>query len=76
MALTLYGSPRSRTLRVLWMVQELGLEIQHIPLEWDDPHLKSDAYRKLNPAGAIRRRRILLLARHNIPRLIRKAAQW
>lgn len=53
MALTIYGSPRSRTLRVLWMAAELGLDYEHTPLAFDDPELKSAAFLALNPAGAI-----------------------
>jgi glutathione S-transferase len=53
MALTIYGSPRSRTMRVLWMAAELGLDFEHIPLAFDDPELKSPAFLDLNPAGAI-----------------------
>lgn len=53
MALTIYGSPRSRTQRVLWMAEELGLEFRHEPYEWNDPALKSAAFLALNPAGAI-----------------------
>ena len=53
MALTIYGSPRSRTLRVLWMAAELGLDYQHVSLAFDDPELKSPAFLALNPAGAI-----------------------
>ncbi|MBA4011409.1 MAG: glutathione S-transferase family protein [Phenylobacterium sp.] len=53
MALTIYGSPRSRTIRVLWMAAELGLEYEHVPLEAADPALKSPAFLKLNPAGAV-----------------------
>jgi glutathione S-transferase len=53
MALTIYGSPRSRTLRVLWMAKELGLEYRHEPLEWNDPRLKSAEYLAFNSAGAI-----------------------
>jgi glutathione S-transferase len=53
MALTLYGSPRSRTMRTLWMLAELRLEFTHIPLEWDDPTLKTAGFLALNPAGAI-----------------------
>ena len=53
MALTVYGSPKSRTLRVLWMAEELGLDYEHIPLEWDDPRLKELAFLKINPAGRI-----------------------
>ena len=53
MALVIYGSPRSRTLRVLWMATELGLEYEHIPLAFDDPALKQPAFLRINPAGAI-----------------------
>jgi glutathione S-transferase len=51
--LTIYGSPRSRTLRVLWMAAELGLDFEHVPLAFDDPALKQPAFLRINPAGAI-----------------------
>jgi glutathione S-transferase len=53
MALTIYGSPRSRTMRILWTAAELGLDYEHVPLGFDDPQLKSEAFRRVNPAGAI-----------------------
>jgi glutathione S-transferase len=53
MALTIHGSPRSRTMRVLWMAEELGLDFDHDPVAFDDPRLKSPAFLALNPAGAI-----------------------
>ena len=53
MALVIYGSPRSRTLRVLWMAAELGLEYEHVPLAFDDPALKQPAFLRINPAGAV-----------------------
>lgn len=53
MALTIYGSPRSRTMRVLWMATELGLEYTHVPHGFDDPVLKQPEFLALNPAGAI-----------------------
>lgn len=53
MALVIYGSPRSRTLRTLWLAAELGLAYEHVPLEWNDPVLKTPEFLKLNPAGAI-----------------------
>ena len=37
MALTINGSPRSRTMRTLWIAQELGLDYEHVPIAWDDP---------------------------------------
>ena len=53
MALIIHGSSRSRTMRVLWMATELGLDFEHDPVAFDDPKLKSPAFRRLNPAGAI-----------------------
>ena len=53
MALVLYGSAHSRTLRVLWLLTELELEFEHIPWGHDDPRLKTPEFLQLNPAGAI-----------------------
>jgi glutathione S-transferase len=53
MALKIYGSPQSRTLRVLWMAAELGLEPELIPLAWDDPALKAPGFLAINPAGRV-----------------------
>ena len=53
MTLTIYGSPHSRTMRVLWTAAELDLTYEHIPLTWDDPYLKSPEFLRLNPAGTI-----------------------
>jgi glutathione S-transferase len=53
MALIIYGSPDSRTMRTLWAAEELGLIYEHRPLSWDDPHLKSPKFLALNPAGTI-----------------------
>src|SRR5580658_486047 len=53
MALTIYGSPRSRTMRVLWIAEELGLAFRHVDIAFDDPALKSPWFLAVNPAGAI-----------------------
>ena len=53
MALTIYGSPRSRTMRVLWTAAELGLDYAHVPLAFDDPALKKADFLRINPAGAV-----------------------
>src|SRR5579863_1631918 len=53
MALTIYGTPRSRTMRVLWTAAELGLDYERVSLTVDDPWLKSPAFLAINPAGAI-----------------------
>lgn len=53
MALTIYGSRRSRTMRVLWAAAELGLDYDHLPLAHDDPGLKHSAFLAINPAGTL-----------------------
>jgi glutathione S-transferase len=53
MTLTIYGSPRSRTIRVLWAAEELGLTYDHVPLAAGDPALKQPDYLRISPAGAI-----------------------
>ena len=53
MALTIYGTPRSRTMRVLWTVAELGLAYELVPLAVDDPGLKSAEFLAISPNGTI-----------------------
>jgi glutathione S-transferase len=53
MALIIYGTPRSRTMRTLCLAEELGLEYEHRPLAWDDPTLKGKDFLRINPAGSI-----------------------
>lgn len=51
--LTIYGTARSRTARVLWMAKELGLDFEHVPLAMGDAALKQAAFLKVNPAGRV-----------------------
>jgi glutathione S-transferase len=53
MALTIYGDVDSRTMRVLWAANELGLVFRHVPYRVGDPALQSPEYLKINPAGQI-----------------------
>jgi glutathione S-transferase len=53
MGLTVYGTPRSRTMRVLWTATELGLDFEHVPLTVEDPFLRSAEFLAINPAGTI-----------------------
>ena len=53
MALIIYGSPRSRTMRTLWAAEELGLDYELRRIEWDDPRLKQPEFLAINPAGTI-----------------------
>ncbi len=45
---TVIGHPRSRAMRVLWMLEELGLDYAHVPAT-----PQSDAARQANPQGKI-----------------------
>jgi len=53
MALTIYGTHRSRTMRALWTAAELGRSYEHVPLAVDDPWLKSPAFLAISPNGTI-----------------------
>jgi glutathione S-transferase len=53
MTLTIYGSPMSRTFRVLWMARELGLQFEHVPLDLRKGETRTPDYLKINPNGHI-----------------------
>lgn len=48
----LYGVPASRTVRCLWMLEELGIEYEHVPINFSDES-KTPEYRRLNPNGRV-----------------------
>ena len=52
-ALKIYGTPASRTVRVLWMAKELGLEFESIPVDFKTGETDSADYKKINPNGRI-----------------------
>jgi glutathione S-transferase len=47
----IYGPAASRASRALWIVHELGIPFEHIPVEMKD--LKSPDYLKINPNGKV-----------------------
>jgi glutathione S-transferase len=51
--LTLYGSARSRGLRTLWMLGELGLQYQHKDYLPRSAETKTPEFRALNPNGRV-----------------------
>ncbi len=53
MPLEIYGSFRSRARRVLWAALEAGVDFSHTPYAWNDPVLKADAFRAINPLGRV-----------------------
>lgn len=48
----LYGVAASRAVRCLWMLEELGIEYEHVPTSFSDDS-KTPEYRKLNPNGRV-----------------------
>ena len=51
--LTIYGSPKSRGLRTLWMVGELGLPYEHKDYLPRSAETKTPEFRALNPNGRV-----------------------
>lgn len=51
--LRLYGSAKSRALRVLWMLGELGLTFDHRDWLPRSPETRTPEYRALNPNGRV-----------------------
>ena len=51
--LRVYGAAKSRALRTLWMVGELGLEYDHKDYLPRSPGTKTPEYRELNPNGRV-----------------------
>lgn len=48
----LYGVAASRAVRCLWMLEELGIEYEHVPVNFSD-ECKTPEYRRLNPNGRV-----------------------
>jgi glutathione S-transferase len=51
--LKIYGIKRTRALRCLWALEELGLSYEHIPLVPGSEEARSPEYLRLNPAGKV-----------------------
>jgi glutathione S-transferase len=51
--LKIYGITQSRAFRPLWVVHELGLAYEQVPLDYRGDDLKSPDYLALNPNGRI-----------------------
>ncbi len=50
--LTLYGTANSRAFRCLWMLEELGCQYEHVPVDFAGGSRKAD-YLRLNPNGRV-----------------------
>src|SRR5438445_3431194 len=53
MSLKIYGVARSRAARVLWMAKELGLDYQHIKVDFATGETRAPAHLALNPNGHV-----------------------
>jgi glutathione S-transferase len=51
--ITLYGVTASRTFRVVWMLNELGVSYEHNTIHYTDPALKASPFIDKNPNGRI-----------------------
>jgi glutathione S-transferase len=53
--LKIYGTPRSRALRVIWLANELGIPYEHVPVTVGVPNAqcKESWYVALNPNGRV-----------------------
>lgn len=52
MTLKIYGVTASRTIRTLWMAEELGLEYDHVPVHFNG-EAQSPEFLTLNPNGRV-----------------------
>jgi glutathione S-transferase len=53
MAIKIYGVARSRAARVLWMAKELGLDYEHVKVDFATGETRQPAHLALNPNGHV-----------------------
>jgi glutathione S-transferase len=53
MALNIYGVARSRAFRTLWMAGELGLDYEHVKVDFATGETRTPAHLALNPNGHV-----------------------
>lgn len=51
--ITLYGITTSRAFRCLWLLEELGIDYRHVPLDFRGDDLGSEEYLARNPNGRV-----------------------
>ncbi|MGB3809926.1 MAG: glutathione S-transferase family protein [Parvibaculum sp.] len=51
--LKVYHAPNTRSIRVLWLLEELGTPYEKETVEFDPKYLQSDAYLAINPLGKL-----------------------
>lgn len=53
MALTLFHTPGTRSVRARWLMEEMGIPYELKTLEYDGAYFASDEFRRINPMGKI-----------------------
>jgi glutathione S-transferase len=51
--ITIYHVPRTRSVRVIWLCEELGIPYELIPVDFSAEYRASPEWRKLNPVGKV-----------------------
>src|ERR1700674_218358 len=51
--LKIYGVARSRAFRILWMAKELGLDYQHVKVDFASGEAREPGFLALNPNGQV-----------------------
>jgi glutathione S-transferase len=51
--LKIYGVPRSRAFRTLWLAKELGLDYDNVPIDFATGETRRPAYLTINPNGHV-----------------------
>lgn len=51
--ITLYHAPLSRSLRVRWLLEELGLAYEIVPMQFSAASLRAPDYLKIHPVGRV-----------------------
>lgn len=51
--LKIYGIPRSRAFRTLWLAKELGIDYENIPVDFATGETRQPAYLAINPNGHV-----------------------
>ena len=53
MALKLFHSPGTRSIRTLWLLEEMGLAYELKSIKYDGAYFASDEFRAINPMGKV-----------------------
>ena len=51
--ITIYHVPRTRSVRVIWLCEELGVPYEVVPVDFSAEYRASAQWRKLNPVGKV-----------------------